>query len=210
MGKIINEKGNFIMKKLKRIVMMGIATIMAVSAMGVSAFAEEDLIVATVRNVDNELVEIRDSDIAEGSVSVKTADCTYVIGKATNIIMPRTVYTGTFTTTYIPEMKRVSADKQYEISYSVADGVKKYTPNLYSPASGYSSVVYNFYPDSDCRETVQTKVFCKESDTNPVTFYLRYDIYVSCINMSNNDRSYATIHNLGAGKTATGTCRITN
>lgn len=210
------------MKKMnfKKIATMGLAAMMAASAMSVSAFAEEDVLITTIYDVNDNPVEIYESDLENGEVTVNTGNKSSItLGFADETqksIDSRAVPgigTGSFRSTQPSTKKYVAEDYSYELSYSVAPTKILFTPYKFAPTNSDNAVRFYFYPDETddgdsalllygfARETASDDYESTEYSLTERPLYLIYRHY---------ETVYTQLHNSFYSGTAKGYCMVEN
>lgn len=198
---------------------MGLAAVMAVSAMSMSAFAKEDALIATVPTENGEIVEVYKSDVENGGYIVDcgsyivTIDDNIVSASLNNGLSIQSVSTGVFKTGWPTVAKAVRGTTNWNLTFSNAKGKTKYTPYQYTPASGYSSITYHFTSDEDYGSKVYATVDCvNNSAYSPVTLYFADgdEHSISISGMTPGNCCYAYVTNSTYSGTATGTCVVSN
>ena len=213
------------MKKfnLKKIAMMGLAAMMAVSAMSVTCFAtaESDSLVAVIGSDSDEAIEVYESDLIDGEYSTIHEGVTITIGENNDdiealsanvsLLSTNTVFTGNFTGNGVTnETLPVSNNISYEYSFSVANGSVKYTPYYFAPASGYNTLKYAITGDASYGSKVVATVYVNITGSEPMPIDLYSGTHnVSFSGLGTGDRTYAKVYNKSYSSTATGICDIT-
>lgn len=199
---------------------MGLTAIMAVSAMSVSAFAEEsDALLATVPTENGNVVEVYQSDVANGGYVVDCGSYTVTIdgNRSTVAVIGgnsiQRANTGVFKTGFPTASRAVSATSTWDLTFSNTRGQTKYTPYQYTPVSQNNSIAYHFQADNSYGTKVYATIYCVDNSAyQPVTLYLsdtdKHSVGIS--GMVSGNCTYATVTNNSYSGTATGTCEATN
>lgn len=195
---------------------MSIAAVMAVSAMSISAFAvdESDEVIATIPN-NNDIIEVHESDLANGKYSIDYEGTKITISKKRNTpALFTTMVSKSFCDLYSPESNITvgvtGSNKQY-LTFAVAKGKTQSTPDYYAPGTGKTSLCYEFTADNSYSGKVTATVYLlKNNTTLPIDLYDTEAHTVDITDMTTSSKTYATVKNARYSGTATGTCVITN
>ena len=204
--------------KLRKIVTMGMATLMAVSAMSFSAFAEEDTLIATVPDKNGNLISVYESDLINGEYTLDENDCSISISKESehnssqDISLYSTIQGKFFTAGYPNSNVNYVGDDTYTLNFSAATSKIVCTKDFYSPQDGFSSVRYSFKLSrsySGHGGKIEANVY-RVGQNDPMTLYLLgTSTYTATISrMNHTNRTYATVYNNAVDTTINGTCTI--
>lgn len=203
---------------LRKIVTMGMATLMAVSAMSLSAFAEEDTLIATVPDKNGNLISVYESDLINGEYTLDENDCSISISKESehnssqDISLYSTIQGKFFTAGYPNSNVNYVGNDTYTLNFSAATSKIVCTKDFYSPEDGFSSVRYSFKLSrsySGHGGKIEATVH-RVGQNDPMTLYLSgTSTYTATISkMSHTNRTYATVYNNAVDTTISGTCTI--
>lgn len=200
--------------KLRKLFVTSIAALMAVSALGISASAEENKLLATLTGSNGELIEVYEDDVTENGYSVNYGDITITIDgeRSPWSRSLSSVMKGTFRTSKPNSCVNIYPD-EYDLSFSVTSTQPRYTPYCFTPGVGTSSLEYIFKADAEYKGYLYATVYCVDNPAyNPVTLYLNdtEEHSVKITGMTNGNQSYAKMTNSGYSKATTGSCYVEN
>lgn len=202
--------------KLKKMLNIIIAAVMAILSMSISVFAEEnDYLIATIPTLDGENIEVYKSDLNGGRYSVECDGIKITVGEKDISPLQRRVLYEDFIDDLCPPpylTDYVDGSALKYLSFAVNTNNTQSSPKYYAPQLGRNSLSYHFYPSDNYGTKVVGQVHYVDGG-NPVQLYLSVagkDYYVDISNMGVGNLTYATVTNWTYNGIASGTCMVAN
>ena len=211
----MTEKGRITMKftKIKKMIVMGLAAMTAVSAMSMSAFAAEENLVAELEDSNGNIVSVYEDDLIDGRYSIESDGLTITVEvKPASDLFAARALSKTFTTMkpYYPVDLDANGTQSLSFSASKLDTV--YSPYLYV-SSGSKKVVYDFAADDKYNTSVKGTVIVQDSSGQieeknySVSLGDTKSHSVTISGLSSTQTTYASVYN-GYKSDISGTCRV--
>ena len=208
------------MKKFKKIVAMCLASMMSISAICISAYAENDDIVVTYTDENNQTAYVTEDEIKNGPVTITAYDgCEVTIksgDKKSNFLRAaQSSFIG-----YIPSASalvgtsvgpngNLIGSRSYSSTFSVNANSQKYSPYKYIPNTGYSSLFIELSTTKNMGFLTKAIIYKNQTEYLRTEMLGSTGIDISMTRLSTNDETYIKIDNIST-ETVIGDCVVTN
>ena len=204
------------MKRIKKMLTISCAAVMAISAISINAFAED--VVATIRQNNEETIEVFETDLMNGTFSIPCGNMTITLEEKDNTaivsdnLKRQLRGTSYFVLGATPSSSVTKVTGTEALTFSVNQNETKTTATYYTPGASKTSLRYDFKVNDDSKgNKITATVYALDNNNNPMSIAIADTSThtVRITGMTTGDRTYATLTNY-TSKTAAGTCKITN